>query len=218
MTMRGVARCLDAPVSSLYRHYTDLEDLVTDLVAETYSQLAVELLRAARSAGAEAFDQLSETTAASEAARVRAAALALRGWEREHPAEFELLLVNINDAGVAWTTKVEQARAVTAAPFAQQLDRAIEAGTLSPPPGCAAGLTRPPAERGEAAASVSLEAMALMLFTWSALTGHLAQLSRRAALVADLDAHWEAYVDRVLVMIGFTAPPDPHAPAAGAGS
>ncbi|UZN03256.1 TetR/AcrR family transcriptional regulator [Cellulomonas sp. S1-8] len=79
LSLRAVARSVGLSSPGLYRYYASRDDLLTDLVADAYDDLARALEQARDQAGAALRD------------RLRAAMVAYRDWAVDHPAEWSLI-------------------------------------------------------------------------------------------------------------------------------
>lgn len=78
LTVRGVARAIGMSPAGLYRYYDGLDSLITDLVADAYSDLA-SAVEAATEAPGEVLPRLREGM------------LAYRRWSLDHPNRFLLI-------------------------------------------------------------------------------------------------------------------------------
>lgn len=79
VSLRAIARDMGMTAPALYRYFPSLDDLVTALIADLYSELS-DALEAAR-------DALPATDIVG---RMMAACRAFRGWSVRHPREFAL--------------------------------------------------------------------------------------------------------------------------------
>ena len=80
LSLRGIAASMGMSAPSLYNYYTNRDDLVTDLLVESYTHQAEALEQASASCqGQEAIPCLLTTL------------LAYRQWAVEHPHEFALI-------------------------------------------------------------------------------------------------------------------------------
>jgi len=80
LSLRGIAAEMGMSAPSLYNYYTNRDDLVTDLLVDSYAHQAETLEQASASC------QTQETIA-----RLLATILAYRQWAVEHPTEFALI-------------------------------------------------------------------------------------------------------------------------------
>ena len=83
LSLRGIASAMGMSAPSLYNYYASRDDLVTDLLIDSYTHQAEALEQAGASC------QTQETTAC-----LLATVLAYRQWALEHPAEFALIAGN----------------------------------------------------------------------------------------------------------------------------
>ena len=80
LSLRGIAAEMGMSAPSLYNYYTSRDDLVTDLLVESYTHQA------------EALEEASASCSAREAIScLLAIVLAYRQWAIEHPTEFALI-------------------------------------------------------------------------------------------------------------------------------
>jgi AcrR family transcriptional regulator len=80
LSLRGIAASMGMSAPSLYNYYTNRDDLVTDLLVESYTHQA------------EALEQASASCQAQEViACLLTTVLAYRQWAVEHPHEFALI-------------------------------------------------------------------------------------------------------------------------------
>ena len=80
LSLRGIAAEMGMSAPSLYNYYTNRDDLVTDLLVESYSHQAEALEQASASCQAQEVIPCLLTTV-----------LAYRQWAVEHPQEFALI-------------------------------------------------------------------------------------------------------------------------------
>ncbi len=83
LSLRGIAAEMGMSAPSLYNYYTNRDDLVTDLLVDSYTHQAETLEQASASC------QTQETIAC-----LLATVLAYRQWAVEHPTEFALIAGN----------------------------------------------------------------------------------------------------------------------------
>jgi AcrR family transcriptional regulator len=83
LSLRGIATKMGMSAPSLYNYYTNRDDLVTDLLVDSYTHQAERLEEASTSC------QAQETIAC-----LLATVLAYRRWAVEHPSEFALIAGN----------------------------------------------------------------------------------------------------------------------------
>ena len=83
LSIRGIAAEMGMSAPSLYNYYTNRDDLVTDLLVDSYTHQAETLEQASASC------QTQGTTAC-----LLATILAYRQWAAEHPTEFALIAGN----------------------------------------------------------------------------------------------------------------------------
>ena len=86
LSMRSVAREVGMVSSAIYRYFPTREDLLTAMILESYAALAEALNAAAAAADLDGRDATRP-----DAARWAGLAVALRGWARERPHEFQLI-------------------------------------------------------------------------------------------------------------------------------
>ena len=80
LSLRGIAASMGMSAPSLYNYYTNRDDLVTDLLVDSYTHQA------------EVLEQASASCQAQEAiACLLTTVLAYRQWAVEHPQEFALI-------------------------------------------------------------------------------------------------------------------------------
>jgi len=77
--LRAVAREVGLTAPALYRYFPSLEDLITELLADLYLELAEAMQSAVDAAGGPV------------EVRLQIASRAFRGWAVDHPAEFALI-------------------------------------------------------------------------------------------------------------------------------
>ncbi|HEU0003270.1 MAG TPA: TetR/AcrR family transcriptional regulator [Ktedonobacteraceae bacterium] len=83
LSLRGIAAEMGMSAPSLYNYYSSRDDLVTDLLVESYTHQA------------EALEQASASCAAQEAIPcLLSTVLTYRQWAVEHPTEFALIAGN----------------------------------------------------------------------------------------------------------------------------
>lgn len=80
LTLRGIARALSITAPAIYNYYPRLEDLITALIVDAFTDLA-EAMEAAEAA--EPFDR--------PFAKILALCLAYRQWAMAHPTDFQLI-------------------------------------------------------------------------------------------------------------------------------
>jgi AcrR family transcriptional regulator len=80
LSLRGIAAAMGIRAPSLYNYYANRDDLVTDLLVDSYTHQAEALEQASASC------QTQETIAC-----LLATVLAYRQWAMEHPTEFALI-------------------------------------------------------------------------------------------------------------------------------
>src|SRR6266702_8327823 len=81
LSLRGIAAEMGMSAPSLYNYYTNRDDLVTDLLVDSYTHQA------------EVLEQASASCQAQEAiACLLTTVLAYRQWAVEHPQEFALIV------------------------------------------------------------------------------------------------------------------------------
>lgn len=83
VTLRPIARALGLTAPALYRYYASREDLLLDLIADLYLELALGM-EAARDA-VDAEDLSGRFVAVTQEFRL---------WARDHPREFQLVFAN----------------------------------------------------------------------------------------------------------------------------
>ena len=83
LSLRGIAAEMGMSAPSLYNYYTNRDDLVTDLLIDSYTHQAETLEQASASC------QAKETIAC-----LLETVLAYRQWAVEHPTEFALIAGN----------------------------------------------------------------------------------------------------------------------------
>jgi AcrR family transcriptional regulator len=83
LSLRGIAASMGMSAPSLYNYYTNRDDLVTDLIVDSYGHQAEALEQASASC------QTQETIAC-----LLTILLAYRQWAVEHPTEFALIAGN----------------------------------------------------------------------------------------------------------------------------
>lgn len=79
LSLRAVARSVGLSSPGLYRYYASRDDLLTDLIADAYGDLATALEQARDQAGPALRDRLHATL------------VAYHDWAVEHPAEWSLI-------------------------------------------------------------------------------------------------------------------------------
>jgi AcrR family transcriptional regulator len=83
VSLRGIARALEITAPAIYNYYPRLDDLLTALIVDAFSDLAVALEEAAASA-----------PGGTNRDRIFAASLRYRTWALERPVEFQLIYGN----------------------------------------------------------------------------------------------------------------------------
>lgn len=83
VTLRPIARALGLTAPALYRYYASRDELLLDLIADLYDELAVELETAR--------DKVPADDLAGRFVRVTQQ---FRQWSRTHPPEFQLVFAN----------------------------------------------------------------------------------------------------------------------------
>jgi AcrR family transcriptional regulator len=83
LTLRGIARQLGVTAPAIYNYFPRLEDLITALIVDAFTDLG-EAMQAADSAA----------PSAPPAERAMAQCLAYRCWAIEHPVDFQLIYGN----------------------------------------------------------------------------------------------------------------------------
>jgi AcrR family transcriptional regulator len=78
LSVRGIARAIGMSPAGLYRYYAGIDELITDLIADAYNDLADRVAEAASGPGA-------------PRERLRDGMLAYRAWCLEHPNRFLLI-------------------------------------------------------------------------------------------------------------------------------
>ena len=78
LSVRGIARAIGMSPAGLYRYYAGIDELITDLIADAYGDLADRVAEAASGPG-------------SSRERLRDGMLAYRAWCVEHPNRFLLI-------------------------------------------------------------------------------------------------------------------------------
>ncbi|NBB73799.1 MAG: TetR family transcriptional regulator [Bacteroidetes bacterium] len=123
LSVRAIAREMDMTASALYHYYASLNDLITALIEDAFTQLADTVEAASRNPAL--------TTSAE---RLAAVANAYREWALNHPIDFQLLYGNpvpgySQPTGVTYPP-ARRSFLVTARIFTE----AIERGEIDLPP------------------------------------------------------------------------------------
>lgn len=84
LSIRAIAREMDMSAPALYHYYDSLNDLITALIQDAFSQLADTLEQAAE----------GPSDRETFAARLQAVANAYRRWALDHPVDFQLIYGN----------------------------------------------------------------------------------------------------------------------------
>ncbi len=188
LSIRGVARAIGMSPAGLYRYYRGLHDLLTDLIADAYGDLADAVSEAAAQPG-------------THRQRLRAAMVAYRRWAVSQPHRF-LLVFGTPVPGYAAPEGGETVEPVLrmGRAFFTVAVEAWRAGVLTPPARFREPETSEVELAEELAPGFPPEAVALLLGSWGhfhglvtlELLGHLAWLYR------DPEAFYLAEVDRIL--------------------
>lgn len=124
LSLRGIAAEMGMSAPSLYNYYSSRDDLVTDLLVESYTHQAETLERASASCAAqEAVSCLLSTV------------LAYRQWAVEHPTEFALIAGNPIPGYVAPVEQTLPLGRRSTKVFLDLLQRAWDEHLLHPLPG-----------------------------------------------------------------------------------
>jgi AcrR family transcriptional regulator len=83
LTLRGIARELDVTAPAIYNYFPRLEDLITGLIVDAFTDLAQAM---------QAADSLAISAGPGDRAFVQC--LAYRRWATEHPLDFQLIYGN----------------------------------------------------------------------------------------------------------------------------
>lgn len=83
LSLRGIARALDITAPAIYNYFPRLEDLITALIVDAYTELAEAQEAAVLALPVDAFG-----------ARMMATAHAYRDWALAHPIQFQLIYGN----------------------------------------------------------------------------------------------------------------------------
>jgi len=123
LSVRAIAREMDMTASALYHYYSSLNDLITALIEDAFTQLADTV---------EAASKNPDWTTSAE--RLTAVANAYREWALNHPIDFQLLYGNpipgySQPTGITYPP-ARRSFLVTARIFAE----AIERGEIDLPP------------------------------------------------------------------------------------
>lgn len=188
LSIRGIARRIGMSPAGLYRYYGGLDDLITELVADAYNDLA-GAVEAAMAAPGGAVD------------RLRAGILAYRRWCLEHPNRF-LLIFGTPIPGYAAPEEgpTVQANRRIGQAFFSVVAQGWQSGELSLPPA-----TRP-VEPGEQAFAEQLLPdfpaawIGPFLGTWAHFHGMVALevLHQLDWVYPDADAFFRGEIDRMV--------------------
>jgi AcrR family transcriptional regulator len=122
VSLRGIARALDITAPAIYNYYPRLEDLITALIVDAFTDLAAALEEAAGSA-----------PGGANRDAIFAATLRYRTWALERPVEFQLIYGNPIPGYVA---PFEVTAPLARRPFAalgRYFIAAWQSGELTPP-------------------------------------------------------------------------------------
>ena len=122
LSLRAIARELGMVSSGLYRYYASRDELLTQLIIDSYSELAGKLEQADQSLSARQYRR-----------RWLARCAALRDWSRSQPHRFQLIYGSPVPGYSAPEDTVAPAMAVIVA-ILQPVDDAADAGALAPQP------------------------------------------------------------------------------------
>lgn len=124
LSLRGIAAEMGMSAPSLYNYYSSRDDLVTDLLGESYTHQAAAL------------EQASASCAAQEAVScLLSTVLAYRQWAVEHPTEFALIAGNPIPGYVAPVEQTLPLGRRSTKVFLDLLQRAWDEHLLHPQPG-----------------------------------------------------------------------------------
>ncbi|MES5824043.1 TetR/AcrR family transcriptional regulator [Streptomyces sp. RG80] len=159
LSLRAVAREMGMVSSALYRYFPSRDDLLTELIIDSYNSL-----------GADAEAARDQAAAAGPAERWTAVCEAVRGWGLRHPHEYALIYGSPVPGYTAPDTTVPAAARVGLVLIGIVRD-AHQEGTLTEPP--LAAELRPEAERmaADLAPDLPPESAAALVAAWAQLFG-----------------------------------------------
>lgn len=197
LSIRAIARNMKMTAPALYHYYPSLNDLITALIEDAFTQLA-ESLEAA----------VADESLKTPAERLAAVATANRQWALAHPIDFQLIYGN-PIPGYEQPTEITYPPArrsfvTTARIFAE----AIESGQINLPAGYG-NLPEPITQSLEALAQVEghdlpLPALYLAAIAWAKFHGHimLELFNLIQPVIANVDAFFAYEIEQFLHTVG----------------
>jgi AcrR family transcriptional regulator len=198
ISLRAIARRMGMTAPALYHYYAGLNDLITALIQDAFTQLADTLEMAA-----------AEQAHATYAARLVAVALANRRWALDHPVDFQLIYGNP-------IPQYEQPTDITYPPArrsflvtARLFTAAIANGELELPPaykqlpaGITDSLRQLTTVEGH---DLPLPALYLAAIAWTRIHGHvmLELFNLIQPVISDVEVYFQYEVQVFLQQVGF---------------
>ncbi|WP_181781162.1 TetR/AcrR family transcriptional regulator [Pseudonocardia pini] len=188
LSLRAVARELGMVSSAVYRYFPSRDDLLTALIVEGYDALGAAVEQAAGSGS------LTE--------RWYAACSAARTWALAHPHEYALLYGSPVPGYQAPQDTIAPAGRV-AVVLADIVREAIEAGSLTPPPGDDASVVTP-GLLAELGLPTDTGLGGRLVLTWSSLFGAISfeLFGHTHNVVQDHEAHFHQVTTRLAAELG----------------
>jgi AcrR family transcriptional regulator len=195
LSLRAVARELGMVSSAVYRYFPSRDDLLTTLIIEAYDAIG--------DAG-EAADDTARAAGAGPAPRFRAIARAVRTWAQAHPHEYALIYGSPVPGYRAPTDTIASATRVQV----RLLRLLVEHPPATPPDHLPVMLTEDLlGVAALVAGGLEPAVLARGMAVWNLLIGTvtLELFGHYANVVRDLDALFDATVDRMLELMGYDA-------------
>lgn len=199
LSIRAIAREMQMTAPALYHYYASLNDLITALIMDAYTQLADKLEAAA-----------ADDTVQSSAERLTAVANANRHWALAHPIDFQLIYGNPipgYEQPIDLTyPPARRSFLVTAGIFAAAIDSGeinLPAGYRNLPSAIEDSLRELSTVEGH---ELPLPALYLTAVAWTKVHGHimLELFNLIQPVIVDVDAFFQYEIQRFLQHVGLT--------------
>jgi len=210
VSLRQIAAAMGMTAPALYRYYASRDDLLTALIADSYTALA-DAIEAAANAPA----------TGDYAARMLAGMLAFREWAIMYPTEFALIYGSPIPGYNAPEEETGPAAARPGALYISLMHDAWRTGMLTLPPTPTDHSPALVAQLGVWQAEHDYDAppaiLYLTLVSWTAMYGMIAAevFGHSGEIVRDPGAFYRAEMITLLARMGLHVPPDDAMPSEG---